>query len=452
MLSFSHFSADHNQEKKLLATSSMSHPRLRVMDFLNCVSSRYPQAISFGSGRPADEYCTPQKFPQWVNLFEAQLPAGAKHEVILGQYCPTKGIIGSHIAKFLSLDEQISVEAEDIIVTQGAQEAMLLPLFALFDRTKDELIVTDPCFIGITGAAEMLGIGIEPVPYNIQAGYNITAFVQALDRVRARGKNPKAIYVIPDFDNPLGACMPLAIREQLLSLAAKENVLIFEDNPYGIFRYEGEKIPMLKTLDRSKSVMYMGTFSKTLFPGLRAGFLVADQIVEMHDGQKRKASDVLAQVKSFTTVNTSPLVQAAIAGALIENDYSLRAANAGKIAEYKARRDCMLSCLAEQFSDSDWCKKVHWNQPLGGFFLTVSLPFDFSEVMLEKCISEYGVAIIPVKSFAISYGFEKCIRLAFSNQSCDRIQEGIKRFGKFVKETYQLVCEKEQTFPQGNNF
>jgi (S)-3,5-dihydroxyphenylglycine transaminase len=300
----------------------------------------------------------------------------------LGQYGRTNGQIHAAVARHLRLDEGIDAPAEAIMVTTGCQEAFLVLLMGLFEPARDVLLVSDPTYIGITGLAALLGIPVRPVPMGPD-GLEPDAVERAVARVKIAGKVPKAVYDVPDFNNPLGTSLPLARRRELLEVARRHDLLVFEDNAYGRFAYDGDPLPTLKALDGESGgdpvVVYLGTFSKTLYPGLRLGYLVADQRVEGEArGEGPYLAEELSRVKSLTTVNTSPIVQAIAGGVLAEHGGSLEALLAEKRAYYKGNRDAMLAALESSFRGAGpGPDQVRWNRPGGGFFLTVSLPFVF---------------------------------------------------------------------------
>jgi (S)-3,5-dihydroxyphenylglycine transaminase len=408
-------------------------PLLEVMIFLNEVVQRYPQAISFAPGRPAEMHFDVEaslgKVASYVEhrAAEAGTPAAAVF-ADLGQYNRTNGIINDLIARQLALDEGICASPDAIVVTSGCQEGMAILLAGLFDPARDVLLVSDPTYIGITGLARILGIALVAVPSGPR-GLEADDVAAAIGAVERSGRRARAVYDIPDFNNPMGTRMPLAARRALLEVAEERGVLVFEDNPYGMFAYdEGDPLLTLKALDERGVVVYLGSFSKTLFPGLRLGYLVADQEAVLTDGRRAPLAAELAKVKSLTTVNTSPLVQAVAGGILLENHGSLAALMRRKLPFYRANRDRMLACLAAELAGV-----ASWNHPEGGFFLTVDLPFVFDVDSLESCARDFGVICCPMTFFALAAGREHQIRLSFSYVTPPQIEEGIARLARFVR-------------------
>jgi (S)-3,5-dihydroxyphenylglycine transaminase len=411
-------------------------PLLDVMNFLNEVVLRHPGAVSFAPGRPTERYFDVEgslaRVAPYVEHRAAELgwPTAAVWND-LGQYNRTNGILQPLIARQLALDEGIRAAPDSIVVTHGCQEGMVILLLALLDPATDVLLVSDPTYIGIPGLAKMMAVPMRPVPTG-ERGLDPAAVAAAIDEVRRSGRRPRALYDIPDFNNPLGTRMPVEARRELLALARANGMLLFEDNPYGMFAYDGDPLPTLKALDEHGVVIYMGSFSKTLFPGLRLGFLVTGQEVVTPSGARVPLAAELSKVKSLTTVTTSPLVQAVAGGILLDNGGSLRPLVREKLPFYRANRDRMLACLEESFGGL--APAVRWNRPAGGFFLTVDLPFAFGEAEVEACARDYGVIVCPMSFFALSGGRERQVRLSFSYVTPEQIEEGVRRFARFVRE------------------
>jgi (S)-3,5-dihydroxyphenylglycine transaminase len=220
-------------------------------------------------------------------------------------------MINDVIAKHLELDEGIHVAPDAIMVTIGAQEALAVLLAGLFDPSKDILLVSDPSYIGITGLARLFGVSVVPVP----SGEDGLDPESVKETILKAGRNGcvRALYDIPDFNNPLGTSLSVEDRVNLIDVCREHGVLLIEENHYGMFNYDEDRLPTLKALDKDQTVLYIGTFSKTLFPGLRLGYLVADQPV---GGKGQLLAKELSKVKGLLTLNTSTICQAIVAGAL----------------------------------------------------------------------------------------------------------------------------------------
>jgi (S)-3,5-dihydroxyphenylglycine transaminase len=415
--------------------SWLSDPLLDVMNFLNEVVLRYPRAVSFAPGRPSEQHFDVERSLGSAGLWvESRATASGlpprKVWNDLGQYNKTNGVINDLIARQLAADEGITAAPESIIVTTGCQEGMAILLLGLIDPAEDAILVSDPAYIGIPGLARIMGLTLIPIPTG-ERGLDPEAVRRALGEARRMGRRPRALYDVPDFNNPLGTRMPLEARHALLDLAREEELLIWEDNPYGMFSYDGQPLPTLKALDEHGVVVYMGSFSKTLFPGLRLGYLIADQGVILASGQRVPLAAELSKIKSLTTVNTSPVVQAIAGGILLENGGSLRRVVEEKLPFYRTNRDRMLAALEDTLGGLEG---VDWNRPEGGFFLTLNLPFEFTDDQLTACARDYGAIVCPMRFFALAPGRERQVRLSFSYVTPEQIDEGIARLARFVRD------------------
>lgn len=408
-----------------------SDPLLDVMNFLNEVVLDYPEAISFAPGRPLERLFNVEEQVHGISDFVAELSArsGLPRDRVwknLGQYNRTNGTINDVIARHLELDEGIHVVPDAIMVTIGAQEAIAVLLAGLFDASKDILLVSDPSYIGITGLARLLGIAVVAVPSG-EEGLDPKSVEQAILRARPNGC-VRALYDVPDFNNPLGTSLPLEHRVHLIDVCRRHGVLLIEDNPYGMFNYDEDRLPTLKALDQDKTVLYIGTFSKTLFPGLRLGYLVADQPVGR---QGQFLAKELSKVKGLLTLNTSTICQAIAASALQNAGNSLEPIVQGKREQLRRNRDTLLASLAEEFTD---LSEIRWNRPRGGFFVTLTLPFPFGPKELKRCAAEYGVIVCPMSFFSLAAGREHQVRLSFSYLEQDQIRTGLERLAHFVRD------------------
>jgi len=259
-------------------------------------------------------------------------------------------------------------------------------------------------------------------------GLRPEAVADAARRVRASGRRPRALYVVSNFANPSGVSLSAEVRRGLIEVAAQEDLLILEDDPYGLFGLDDSRSPTLKSLDTDQRVMYLGSFAKSVFPGARVGFLVADQAVVSADGQRSLLADELSTVKSMVTVNTSPIAQAVIGGVLVSCGYSLRAANSEKIAFYRRNLRTLLAALERHFSDPE----ITWNSPSGGFFAVLKVPVRADEKLLELSARDYGVLWTPMSFFYLDGGGSHAIRLSCSALPTDQIDEGVRRLAAFI--------------------
>ncbi|MFF5258105.1 aminotransferase class I/II-fold pyridoxal phosphate-dependent enzyme [Actinomadura viridis] len=416
--------------------SSLSSPLLDTMNFLNEITSRYPDAISFAPGRPYDGFFDNEQVFDHIRRFLGHLADQGRtpHDVrtALFQYGPTAGQIREVIADSLRDDEDIHVPPESIVVTVGAQEAMLLVLRALTGGPDDVIMVSSPCYMGVPGAARLLDVPVTAVE-ETPAGVSCADVEAAIQAERARGRRPRAFYVIPDHANPSGITMPLDTRHALLDLAARHDLLILEDSPYRLVS-PGTRLPTLKALDRGRRVVHLGSYSKTIFPGARVGFVVADQRVTDADGRTSLLADELAKVKSMVTVNTSSLGQAAVAGAILAARGRLSEANT-EAAEYYGRtmRSTLESLEQVLPPGRRAALGVRWNEPGGGFFLKVEVPFEADHDALRRSAREFGVIWTPMTYFHPGGGGRQAIRLSTSYLTSAEIEEGTARLARFIE-------------------
>lgn len=268
---------------------SVTDPVAASMNFLNEVAGRFPDAISLAAGRPYEDFYRTEDIARYLKVYTDHLAEqGRTPEQVrraLMQYGRTNGQIHDLIARLLATDEDIHVPAEAIAVTAGCQEAMVIVLRGLCAGPDDVLLAASPCYVGITGAARLLGIDVVPVPEGPD-GLDPQAVAEVAAAVRAGGRTPRALYLVPDFSNPSGRCLDLPARQGLLDVATAEDLLILEDDPYGLFGLDDRPRPKLKSLDTAGRVIYLGSFAKSCFPGARVGFLVADQTVIDRTGRR----------------------------------------------------------------------------------------------------------------------------------------------------------------------
>ncbi|MEV8635761.1 PLP-dependent aminotransferase family protein [Streptosporangium sp. NPDC051023] len=395
------------------------------MNFLNEVAIRHPHAISFAAGRPIDEHFDAADVHRWLDVYlkHEGIPASA-----LFQYGPTKGIIAEPVARHLRADEGIEIDPAAVLVTVGAQEAIHLVLRALRRDDRDAVLAVAPTYVGFTGAALTMDLPVFDVRDG-DDGIDLDDLAETVRRVRHLGLRPRACYVMPDFANPSGRSMDVPVRHRLLEAAAEHDLLLIEDNPYGFF---GPRRPSLKALDHDRRVIYVGTFAKTVLPGARVGYVVADQRVHAADGSVSLFADELAKLKSVVTVNTSPLAQAVIGGRLIEADHRLREANAGPAAEYRRNLDRMLAGLERRFSEPRFGGRVTWTAPEGGFFLVVDVPCVVDDDLLELAARDYGVLFTPMSYFLRGGRAVSQLRLSFSRILPEEMETGLDRLAALV--------------------
>ncbi|GIG52458.1 hypothetical protein Dsi01nite_104990 [Dactylosporangium siamense] len=411
---------------------SLSDPLMDTMNFLNEIAMRHPDAISFAPGRPYDRFFATEDIIGYIRRYLDHLSGlGQTAEQIrsaMYQYGPTAGQIREIIADSLRADEGIDVPAASIVVTVGAQEGMLLAVRALMAGPRDVLLVSSPCYVGISGAARLLDADVVPV-IERPTGLEPADVAVAIEAQLALGRRPRALYLIPDHSNPAGTTVGLLARRALLELAARYDILLIEDSPYRLVS-PGAQLPTLKALDTGRRVVHVGSYSKTVFPGARVGYVVADQPVEGGG----VLADELVKLKSMVTVNTSPLSQAAAAGALLSAGGRVTELNTGPAGHYGESMRLMLEHLDRRLpAERRAALGVDWNRPTGGFFLAVTVPFAADNAALARCAEGFGVLWTPMSYFYPGGGGEHALRLSTSYLTPAEIEEGTGRLARFIE-------------------
>lgn len=372
--------------------------------------TQQPDVISFAGGTP-----DPETFPR-EELARIAAEEIRKNYAYCLQYSTTEG--NTELRRILlEILRKDGIEAtlDEIIVTTASQQGLDL-LAKVFLDPGDVVYMELPSYIGAIQAfrafeAELVGIPLE------EDGMDLTYLQERITEDRARGKNPKLIYVIPDFQNPSGVCWSKGKREELLEIAEEEDLLVVEDAPYRALRFAGEEVPSLKSMDREGRVVLLFTLSKILAPGLRLAALVG----------RREIVDKVVAVKQATDLCTPALTQALALRFLREHDI---AAHVRKLRGcYREKRDAMIAALERYMPEG-----VHWTRPEGGLFLWVTLPPGVdTEKLLPKAL-ERKVAYVIGSPFFVDGTGQNTMRLSFAIATPEQIDEGIRRLAEVIKE------------------
>lgn len=419
---------------------SITDPVLRSISLLNEIMGRYPEAISFAPGAPHPQFFDEIDIERHVQRYSRHLRetrhlSEAQIRQLLFQYGPSQGLINDLLAQALRNDEGIDVAAADIVVTVGCQEALLLALRALCPSRNDVLAITNPSFVGITGAARLLGIETVAIAEN-EDGIDLEALQHECTRLRGEHRRIAALYVAPDFSNPSGTVMGLEARHALLQAAQAHDLLLLEDNAYG-FTSPGEQVlPTLKALDRERRVLYFGTCAKICFPGARVGYVVADQPVAGGGREVPNLAAALTLLKNMVTVNTSPVCQFIVGGMLLESGLSLRRLSAVKAALYQRNMALLQAALRRHLGASR--TPCPWNGPTGGFFVRIDTAREVTEALLQRSGEDYGVLWMPMRYFYLDRSGDRQIRLSCSYLNPDQIETGVARLARFLDEQQLL--------------
>jgi 2-aminoadipate transaminase len=304
---------------------------------------------------------------------------------------------------------------EDIMVTSGGQQAIDLSIEA-FVNPGDTVLVEGPTYPGAVPVLTQKEARVVHVPMD-DDGLRIDLLEETLDRLAREGRpRPKLLYTIPNFHNPGGVTMSLERRQQLIRLSRERELLIVEDNPYGQIRFEGDPLPTLLELDEGAGwVIYLSTFSKILFPGARAGWVVAPPAVLRKMNLGKQAADLCS----------STLTQLFIVEYLRRHDWRDHVARLNEI--YRRRRDAMLRALEEEMPAD-----ASWTRPRGGLFVWATLPSYIDSSNLLAHALEREVAFVPGRAAFLDGRGQNSLRLNFSGVDEPRISEGVRRLGQAV--------------------
>jgi (S)-3,5-dihydroxyphenylglycine transaminase len=410
-----------------------------VMTFLNEVADKYPSAISLAAGRPTDQFAATLNPAALLKLFSVyESFASCTHHTtdkrpLLLQYGRTAGIINDLVAEQLRVDDDIIVDPERVLITAGCQEALALCLPALCPSPTDVVLLRNPTYIGAAGAAHAGGVNVYPIPNmfsELAEGIELAA-----DQLRATGRQARALYLIPSFDNPTGEVLDQAQRSNILAVCARLQIVILEDNPYGMFRYDGAAVKPLAALDEAGCVIYLSTFSKTIAPAMRIGAATLPKTLFGDKSARQALWQQLVQRKSVLTLNTSQLTQAMVGGLLLESNCSLRPWIQPALNLYRNNRDAMLRQLQTELapiSDS-----IHWTRPSGGFFVSLDIPFKFDSRDVVDCATNCDVIVMPMSFFAFDDSQDQRVRLSFSAVEPQQICPAITSLAQYVASRIQ---------------
>ncbi len=366
-----------------------------------------PSVVSFAGGLPA-----PELFPV-AEMKKAVDTVFDEHGREAMQYGASRGVteLRELITKRVKEREGIDSKVENVMVTTGSEQVLDLVGKAFIDEG-DEVLVEDPTYLCALDVYRSYGAKFVSVPQDDQ-GLRVDALEEALKN------HPKAklLYTVSNFQNPTGKTMPVDRRKKVAELAAKYDVMVLEDNPYGDIRFEGEHVPAIKAFDTTDHVLYMSTFSKILAPGFRLGWVLGDP----------KVIDKLTVLKQSTDLHTDQLAQWAVVEFFAQNDINKHVDQISAL--YGKRKDLMIEGMKKYFPEG-----VKYTNPEGGMFLWVKVPGVTDTVELfKKCLKE-KVAFVPGDPFFAGKPEPGTFRLNYSNMQEDKIEEGLKRLGKALSD------------------
>ena len=384
-----------------------------AMRDLMAVTER-PEVISLAGGLPDTSTFPPDTFAAVAQRIAAESCAKAL------QYGPTEGLEGTKecIAEVMAA-EGMQVDLEDMLVTTGGQQVLDLVTKTLIDPG-DVVIAEGPTYPGAVPVFSAYQADVVQIDMDAD-GMRVDLLEDALERLEREGRRPKFVYTVPSFQNPAGVTMSQPRRRRLVELAHEHELLVLEDNPYGLLRYEGDPPPPLLSLDGGVYVMYLGTFSKILSPGIRLGWVVAPPPVLEKINLGKQAADLC----------TSTLSQLMVQAYFAEGQWRDYVDSLTEI--YRGRRDTMLDALADHFPP-----QAEWTRPSGGLFIWATLP-DFIDTtdLLARALQD-NVAFVPGEAAFLDGRGRNAMRLNFSGSDEAAIREGIRRIGEVITEQVQL--------------
>ena len=387
--------------------------RSSAMRDMMAVTAR-PEVISLAGGLPDTSTFPPDTFAAVTARIAEESCAKAL------QYGPTEGLDETKrcIAEVMAA-EDMRADPEDVVVTTGGQQVIDLVTKTLIDPG-DVVIAEGPTYPGAVPVFSSYEAEVVQVDMDSD-GMRIDLLEETLDRLDREGRRPKFIYTVPSFQNPAGVTMSLPRRKRLVEVAHEREVLVLEDNPYGLLRYEGAPNPPLYSLDGGVYVMYLGTFSKILSPGIRLGWVVAPAPVLEKINLGKQAADLC----------TSTLSQLMVQAYFEEGRWRDYVESLTDI--YRTRRDTMLDALAEHFPP-----QAQWTRPGGGLFIWATLP-DFIDTtdLLARALRD-NVAFVPGEGAYLDGRGRNAMRLNFSGSDEDAIREGVRRLGEVITEQVAL--------------
>ena len=367
--------------------------------------TQLPDVISFAGGLPA-----PELFP--VREIEEACSYLLRHDPKLAlQYSTTEGHppLREYLAESMAA-YGIHHGPDNVLITTGSQQALDL-IGKMFVDPGSYVLTGRPTYLGAIQAWQAYQGNFVTVPLD-DAGMRVDLIEETIAKTPVR-----FIYVLPNFHNPAGTTLPEARRRHLVEIARKHDLIIVEDDPYGALRYRGEDLPPIAALAPERTI-YLGTFSKTLTPGLRIGWVVAPAEIRQR----------LVQAKQGADLHTSTFDQ------MIANDIAQRGILKVHVRElrrvYGERMTTMLDAL-EEF----WPEGCSWTEPEGGLFLWARVPESVDSVDMLRVALERKVAFVPgVNFYPDGVGGHDAMRLNFSNAKPEMIVEGIRRIGLAIKQ------------------
>jgi 2-aminoadipate transaminase len=374
-----------------------------VWPWVDELAERNPDAVFFGGGVPPTEVIPVDRLRQGME----QAWSDGAETLLYGEvkgYKPLRELIAQRMAM-----RGAYVDTADVLVSNGSQQGIDL-VARVFVDPGDVVLTEAPTFMDAlrvfrSHEAEVVGVPVD------DQGLQVDALREILDRLPRR---PKFLYTVPTYQNPMGVTLSPARRQALVELAREREIPIVEDDPYGDLSYDGETVPTLKALD--PEVIFLGTFSKILAPGLRVGWVASSPALR----------ESFFNVKEGTDIHNERLMTRAIyhaaRGFLDEHIAHTREV-------YRRRRDAMIAALGEVMPPG-----TTWTAPQGGFYLWVTLPEGYDTDALLPAATDRGVIYLPSTWFYPDRSWTRSMRLNFASQPEERIVEAMRRLAETIRD------------------
>lgn len=368
-----------------------------------------PNVISFAGGVPSPDTFPAERFAEIASRVIRE-----KRHVAL-QYGPTRGL--PRLCEFIAgicRERGVATEASDVLITTGSQQALDLIAHTLLDPG-DVVFVELPTYIGGTGSFYGRSADVRGVAQD-DGGIVLESLERELARCRSEGRRAKLLYTIPNFQNPSGRLMTQERRHAVVEIAARYDILVIEDDPYGELLYvDGADTTPMKATDDDGRVIYLGSFSKVLAPGLRCGWIVAEPALLEKLEIAKQAADLCSGMLDQSVVD-----EFCAAGELPAQIASIR-------VYYSRKRGVMIDELRQRFSGH-----ADWTSADGGLFTFVTLHRDIDTAALVPEAVARGVAYIPGTPFFVDGSGRNTMRLTFAKEPDDRIREGMQRLAALL--------------------
>lgn len=368
-----------------------------------------PTIISLAGGNPDPTTFPADKMATVAEELFAKNPSGSLQYGVTEGYAPLREQLANRMEQRFGIKR----EGNTTLVLTGGQQGIDLTTKVLCNPG-DTVICEEPSFIGALNCFRTYGAKLRGIPME-DDGLN----VEALETALKEEKRAKLLYLIPTFQNPMGVTMSLEKRKQVYALAVKYGITILEDNPYGELRFSGEEIPTIKSFDTEGIVVYCGSFSKILSPGIRIGFVSApDEIAQK-----------LVVAKQVTDVHTNIFFQMLVSGFLEKYDLDEHIESIRKL--YKSKCECITNALDKYIP----AEKFWRSSPEGGIFIYCRF-FGEDAGVLSKKLVERKVAVVPGTAFNTDENAKtEYVRLNYSMPSYENIERGVKIIGEYLNGT-----------------